>query len=228
MGVRMLRWVAIPVAIAVVACGSSAGDDLYGAGGGAGTGGSGGSGGSGGGTAGAAASSAGGTSGGAGAGAGAGAAGAAAGGAGAAGTAGSDAGSTGGAAGVSGTGGAGGTSGAGGTGGGGPAPGAGQIVCGTGMCNATTQNCCFGLPPLNGCQSNFPPLCTGAQVHCDDANDCNQGVCCASKGLSGYGARCTTSCGGGAVVLCRASSSCDGGLTCKPYAPMPGYDACQP
>lgn len=223
MGARMRRWTVIAAGVVAVACGSSSGGDLYGPGKpDAAAGGSGGSGGSAGGSAGASASG--------------GAAGAGTDGGGSAGMAGdasagatSTGGSAGTDAGTSGAGGAAGTTGTGGAGGtgGGTAPGMGQIQCGAATCNVATQNCCRSI--LGGCQPNFPPLCTGAQVHCDDSNDCPQGVCCASKGLAGWGARCDTTCGAnGSVVLCRASSSCDSGLTCKAFSSLPGFDACQP
>jgi hypothetical protein len=99
----------------------------------------------------------------------------------------------------------------------------GSVSCGTTTCATSTQVCCtqFYLDGGRTESCEAPSACTGpgnAGTACNEAADCDGGVCCTTIG----GAECRKSCnaGLGEHELCRTQAECsafDGGcnvLTC--------------
>jgi hypothetical protein len=127
--------------------------------------------------------------------------------------------------------------GAAGSGGSGGAPTPGIIRCGGGICQTSFQICCT----CPNCTIPYPTQCfpqitgctgTGKLMTCDDAADCNGGVCCAHFQPPNYtftGATCESSCPDeGNAQLCAIDGECPPERACKPLASLPGFRACQP
>jgi hypothetical protein len=97
----------------------------------------------------------------------------------------------------------------------------GKVNCGTTTCTTSTQFCCehffFDGGNSQTCETLGTSCGGGGSVsnECNEAADCDGGVCCATFG----GNQCQKTCGGGEHQLCRTQSECkvDGGcnvLTC--------------
>ena len=116
----------------------------------------------------------------------------------------------------------------------GPAATPGFVECASSPCAVSTSVCCVCpgcFPPFpTACTPSFPGCTTGYPLHCDDVTDCTGGdVCCATfSGSQLTGSTCQPSCTGASKAqLCDVDAECPRGETCKPYASIPGYSACQ-
>jgi hypothetical protein len=102
------------------------------------------------------------------------------------------------------------------------------IECGQATCNAGTQDCCLGPPPVCGTKGT----CTGSSLSCSGTASCPTGeVCCASVeradggrdgGAEGGGggaqtihAACAAMCPKGDVRLCVDVADCPQGDECR-------------
>lgn len=113
----------------------------------------------------------------------------------------------------------------------------GSILCAGLACviaGVPTNMCCVA-PPLSifptTCLPTFPGCVNGGAipVTCDDASDCSGSQVCCGKITAGAGTGCVDVCGadGDSVQLCRTSSECVGGGTCRPVDGFPEYGSCQ-
>ncbi len=125
-----------------------------------------------------------------------------------------------------------------GAGGGGQTGTPGTIACGGNPLCATSFNVCCSCP---GCAIPYPTTCfpiltgctgTGNVMTCDDAADCQGGVCCAHFSPPSYdftGASCEQTCPDeGNAQLCTTDGECPPDRVCKKLASLPGFRACQP
>ena len=126
----------------------------------------------------------------------------------------------GGAAGIGGAAGGGGAAGTGGSSGTGGAPGQDLITCGTAVCDATSQVCCWDDPP-----GSTPPSFTcqasgdGCDIpySCDGVEDCpSPEVCCGRRSMGRYNAfECLTACASNDTTLgCRGPVNCPANQVC--------------
>jgi hypothetical protein len=93
----------------------------------------------------------------------------------------------------------------------------GSVQCGGAACDVSQGNsCCVtqtDAGPKETCSPPNTPCTGGTKLECDEAADCNGGVCCQTiEGIALVGGTsCMTSCPGGATFqTCRVDSECGG------------------
>ena len=101
---------------------------------------------------------------------------------------------------------------------GGRAPDGAVLGCGNTECVTGQQVCCYapGLAP--GCQSALQSSCTGTIARCDEALDCDGGVCCVVT-VRPYGVEtvCRPACDVKEAQACHTNSECPAGKSCTPW-----------
>jgi hypothetical protein len=111
---------------------------------------------------------------------------------------------------------------------GGPPCDPGHVPCGGSSCPTSTSFCCQTLTGLAGTCDQTGSTCTqGASLHCDEAADCDAGVCCLSPiGAAGatVTATCQATCPSGTFQLCRSNRECLSGQPCIAQTCLGGSD----
>jgi len=93
----------------------------------------------------------------------------------------------------------------------------GQISCGASTCTAGTSFCCQNVSGSTGTCDPTGTVCTQSEVHCNEAADCDGGVCCMAIAVSfatSVKATCETRCATGTYQLCRSNTECGAGHSC--------------
>lgn len=103
----------------------------------------------------------------------------------------------------------------------------GHVQCAGSTCATATTFCCETSTGSSGMCDPAKATCTQSESHCDEALDCDGGVCCMSITISfatTVKSTCQATCPTGSYQLCRSNTECGAGKACVVQTCISGND----
>jgi len=102
----------------------------------------------------------------------------------------------------------------------------GKIDCAGSTCSAPATFCCQTASATSGTCDQPGALCAESELHCDEAADCEGGVCCMTINAfsTTVKATCQSACATGSFQLCRSDTECGAGKCIPQTCPLTGTD----